>query len=225
MTVYGSPVVRNHSDNTIRKTQENKMPTATKTRRKPAATTTKPTARKATATKAPARKTATKPAPKTSVKNAPRPKAAAKAAPAKAPARKTNPAKSAPASKTVMDKEARPRVYDPHNYVENSDSSIIANCLVEGGESRSTVNEEITERITNTNGILTRGGKPKNIASLTSSIMKQLVQERGYTVESSFRLIPPPEVAAELKKKAAAEKRAATRAANGSTRPARKKSA
>ena len=217
MTVYGSPVIRIHSDNPIRNQQENIMPTATKPRARKTATATKP-ATKTTAKKAPA----TKPAAKTSVKNAPRPKAATKTTPAKAPAKKTSP-KSAPAAKTVMDKEPRPRVMDPHGYVENSDSSIIANCLVDGGESRSTVNEVITSQIDATNAILTRGGKEKNVASLTSSIMKQLIQDRGYTVESSFRLVPPPEVAAELKKVAAAKKRAATRAANGATRSTRKK--
>ena len=137
------------------------------------------------------------------------------------PAKKTVPAKkvAAPAKRTVKKttdapKERRTvnRDFTPHGFVRGTDSAIIADLLVAGGESRLAVNEAVQQAVEAANGGSTRGGVEKNWPSLVSNVIRRLVAEKGYEIESSYRLVPPPEIAQELKAEATAAKRAATRA-------------
>lgn len=128
------------------------------------------------AKKAPARKVAVVKA-KTSPKSSP---AAAAAAVQKAPAKKATAPK---VEKTV----GRPRVMDDYGFVVDSDSSIIASVLIEGGKDRNDINDKAAKRIDKINGLGTRGGGTKNIPSLVSGILSRM-EEVGYKVESSWVL-------------------------------------
>jgi hypothetical protein len=73
-----------------------------------------------------------------------------------------------------------------HGFREGSDSAIIVDILVAGGLDRQEINDKIAAAI-NTQ---TRSGRSKNIPSLVSGLLSRL-EQRGYTVESSWRVIPP----------------------------------
>lgn len=163
-----------------------------------ATTKTKPKpAPKAAATKA-------KPAPKSAAKVT-KPRAATKSKAAAKPAPKAK-AKAAPVESTPRGERGL------HGFYEGTDSALIAEALVEGGESRGEVIENAAAKIEAVSGLTTRKGTEKAVASMTSGILHGLLK-KGYTVEQSFRLVPPADIAAELKKAAAAEKRAAARKA------------
>lgn len=165
--------------------------------------------------------TKTKPAPKsaaTKAKPAPKSKAtgerttktrtAVKTAPKSAPK-----AKAAPKAAPKEAVESKPRgEMNVHGFYDGTDSAIIADALVEGGESRAEVVANATETIAKTSGLATRNGTDKAVASMTSGILNALLA-KGYVIEQSYRLVPPADVAAEMKKAAAAEKRAAARKA------------
>lgn len=97
---------------------------------------------------------------------------------AKKPQKKAAPA-SVPTQRTG-------REYDEHGFVIGSDSSRIASIMLEGGESRSEINEKIATALAGP----TRYGNDKNVSSLVSGLLGRL-KEKGYTVESSWRLVPP----------------------------------
>lgn len=67
-----------------------------------------------------------------------------------------------------------------------SDSAKIVEIMVSGGLDRQDINEKIADAIKPE----TRNGNDKNIPSLVSGLLTKL-QEKGYQVESSWRLIPP----------------------------------
>lgn len=169
-----------------------------KTKTAPAANGTSKTTRRTPRTKA----TSAAPSPK----SAPKPKPKATASKAKA-APKATKAKAAPKT------EPRSTELDLHGFQVGSDSALIAAALIEGGESRKDATAKAAKAIEKTNGLVARTGSPKNVASLTSGILGRLI-EAGYTVEESFRVVPPKEVQDAMKKEAAAVKRAATRKAN-----------
>lgn len=127
---------------------------------------------------------------------------------------KSTTTKKASKSSGTSAKERTPstREFDPFGFVKGGDSSIIAHALVEGGFDRKDVNDKIVAEIEKTNGIETRGGGTKNVPSLVSGILSRL-EEKGYTVESEWRLVPPADVATQMKKEASAAKRRASRTA------------
>ncbi len=73
-----------------------------------------------------------------------------------------------------------------HGFRVGSDSAIIVDILVAGGLDRQDINEKVAASI-NPN---TRNGRPKNIPSLISGLLARL-EERGYYIESSWRVVPP----------------------------------
>lgn len=151
--------------------------------------------RKVAAKKTTARKTAVKSRPAVKSKVA-----------AKKTASKKATKKSAP-----VEKEVRfPRVYDAFGFVQNTDSSIIAHALVEGGAGRNELNDTIAAQIEKANGLQTRTGGDKLVPSLVSGILNRLLKD-GYTIESSWALIPPAEVRKALSSQKAAAKRKAGR--------------
>jgi hypothetical protein len=196
------------------------MATATATKPKPRPTKVKPKARKTPVKAAPATKAAPNGTAKKTTATAKRGTGAGtKATPVKTTAAKATTTRKAPAKAAPAKVEAKPkqttgegRTVDLHGFTPGTDSSLIAEALVEGGETRVDVNRLAAEKIAKVNGIKTRQGSDKNVPSLLSSILKRL-QAQGYTIESSWRLVPPPEVETQIKKEAAAAKRRATRAA------------
>jgi hypothetical protein len=73
-----------------------------------------------------------------------------------------------------------------HGFRVGSDSAIIVDLLVAGGLDRQDINEKVAAAI----NPVTRSGRNKNIPSLISGLLARL-EERGYTIESSWRLVPP----------------------------------
>ena len=73
-----------------------------------------------------------------------------------------------------------------HGFRNNSDSAKIVDIMVAGGLDRQDINEKVASAITTE----TRNGQRKNIPSLVSGLLARL-EERGYVVESSWKLIPP----------------------------------
>lgn len=119
----------------------------------------------------------------------------------KTKARNTGPAKSnrGPAKKTAakkVSKVAAPakktrggvtrEMDEVTGFAIGTDSHIIAEALVEGGESRQDIIEYLRENM-NTE---TRNGTEKPVANLVSAIINKML-DRGFTVESSYRLVPP----------------------------------
>lgn len=144
--------------------------------------------------KAPAKKVATvtpikKAAPVKKVAPAKAP-VAKKAVPAKKAPAKVAPVKKAPVKAAAKKAPATPRAewreYDEHGFVIGTASSTIAALLVAGGESRNDINARVAEAI----GTVSRTGEQKNVPAIVSGMIHKLL-ERGYTVESSYRLVPP----------------------------------
>ena len=73
-----------------------------------------------------------------------------------------------------------------HGFRVGTDSAIIVDILVAGGLDRQDINEKVAAAI-NTK---TRNGRSKNIPSLISGLLARL-EERGYYIESSWRVVPP----------------------------------
>lgn len=116
-----------------------------------------------------------------------------KSTPAKATT-KTTTAKKAPAKKAApspVETDRRGREMDEHGFVVGSDSSKIAAILLEGGSGRAEVNEKIAAAIASP----TRYGNDKNVSSLVSGLLARL-KERGYTVEQTWKVVPPSQTVA-----------------------------
>jgi hypothetical protein len=107
-------------------------------------------------------------------------------------AAKRTPAKksAATARKVAGTKRAAPvttKEFDEHGFLVGSDSSVMAAELVKGGESRLELNDRLATMF---KGQKTRYGAEKNVASLVSGVITKLVA-RGYSIESSYRIVPP----------------------------------
>lgn len=170
-------------------------------------------------------KKAVKVAPAKKAKRAPAKKAPAKKAAAK-PAKKS--AARKPKTKS-SDGRYLPRDMNEHGFVKGSDSEKIVNILLEGGTDRLDINEKVLKAI----GGKTSGGKAPNVSSLVANLVSRL-KAKGYTVESSWRLVPATsasKAAATRAKNKAATKAGTTKAkprkASGPAKkaPARKKAA
>jgi len=75
-----------------------------------------------------------------------------------------------------------------HGFRVGNDSARIVDILIAGGVDR----QDVTDRIVDAIGTKTRNGGSKNIPSLVSGLLARL-EERGYYIESSWRLVPPSE--------------------------------
>ena len=118
----------------------------------------------------------------------------------------------AKANASAAEKTTTPRELNVHGFTPGGDSALIVDALVAGGASRKEVNENAAAAIEKANGLTTRSGGEKNIPSLTSAILSRL-RDRGYTIEESWRVVPPADIQDQMKKEASAAKRRATRAA------------
>lgn len=75
---------------------------------------------------------------------------------------------------------------DEHGFREGSNSSKAVNEMLRGGTSR----QEVADRIVESCGGITRSGTPINGSGMMTTLIKQL-QEQGYTVETTWTLVPP----------------------------------
>ena len=83
--------------------------------------------------------------------------------------------------------ERVPREINPTTgFTVDSDSDIIAQELIAGGESR----EDISRRIAARLDPVSRTGTPKPVANLMSGVIRRL-RDRGYQVESSWIMVNP----------------------------------
>ena len=145
---------------------------------------------------------------KTKTKSAPAAKKAA--APAKkAVGKKTT---AAPTTKDKVKKEVSkarggqslPRDLNEHGFVKGSDSEKIVDILLAGGSDRADMNSKVLKAMGNRKS---RNGTPMNTSSLIANIIKRL-RDKGYTIESTWVLVPPTPAS-----KAAATRRAKKAAA------------
>lgn len=147
--------------------------------------------------------------------------AAKKSASKKTGPAKKSAAKKSPANKATVKNVSKPKtkkdgrggfhreLNEETGFVVGTDQDLIAQALLEGGESRT----EIAERLSGQLETETRNGTEKQIVNMVSGVLNKMLS-RGFTVEQSFVVVPPT----------AASKRAATRAANKKT-PAKKTAA
>lgn len=82
-----------------------------------------------------------------------------------------------------------------HGFRIGSDSAKIADILIAGGLDRQDINERVLEVI----DPVSSGGKPKNVPSLISGLLARL-EKKGYYIESSWRVVPPPAVKRKMKR-------------------------
>ena len=126
-----------------------------------------------------------------------RKKPAAKKAPAKkaaAPTRRGAAKKAAPARKAAAKKTStgsgrggfHRELDDTGLFVVGTDSSTIAEYLLNGGADRADINDQVLEAI----GGETRNGTERNVPALVSGVLNKML-EAGYTVESTFVVNPP----------------------------------
>lgn len=139
-----------------------------------------------------------------------------------APAKKKSTAKKSPATKTTAKKTAAKKSTSKKNvkdvkkpagkrggfhreineetgFVVGTDQDTIALALLEGGESRA----DIAERLEKMIDTETRNGTEKQITNMISGVLNKMLA-RGFTVESSFVVLPPTPAS---KRKAARKKK------------------
>jgi hypothetical protein len=155
-----------------------------------------------------------------------------------AAAKKTAAKKSAPAKKTAAKKAPVKNVKKPAGkrggfhreinestgFVVGTDQDAIALALLDGGESRAA----IVEGLEDTLDTETRNGTPKQITNMVSGVLNKMIAA-GYTVESSFVVVPPTPASKRAASRAANKKAAApakkTPAKKSAAKPAAKKTA
>ena len=91
-----------------------------------------------------------------------------------------------PAVVKVKKPKYQPLGLTTHGFRVGSDSAIIVDILVAGGLDRQDINDRVAETI----NIQTRSGRQKNIPSLISGLLSRL-EDRGYMIESNWRVVPP----------------------------------
>lgn len=108
---------------------------------------------------------------------------------ASSPSKKTSSARTpAKASKaTATKKESIERERDEHGITAGTDQSIILAEMVQGGESKHAIIERCNTLF---DGKVTTGGKPKPISTIVNQLV-HLMAARGYTIESTWKLVPP----------------------------------
>ena len=139
------------------------MAAAKKIAKKPARAAATPTK------KAPAKKRGVKPAKKVVARKAPAKRAATKKAAA----------------------EHTPREFDQHGFVVGSDSSILAEILVEGSEKGLADLVKIaTPLIKKNSGLTSASGADRNVRTLLTTTANRHVA-KGYTIVAPYRIDPP----------------------------------
>jgi outer membrane biosynthesis protein TonB len=163
----------------------------------PAAAPKAPTGRTATKKATPAKKAAPAPAKKATpaAKKTAAPRTAKKAAPAPAPVKRTATKRTAAATRTAPKDLITTRIgpgTDDYGFLLGSDSSIAAQALVAGGADRSDINRKVEAVLSakGGSGLKTRSGKDKVVSTVVGNVAMKML-DAGYTVASTWRLVPP----------------------------------
>lgn len=75
-------------------------------------------------------------------------------------------------------------------FVEGSDSGIIAATLVAGGKDRLDVNAKIEANIAEASGLKNRNGGDKYIPSITSGVLRRMLNSGKWQIEATWKLVP-----------------------------------
>lgn len=164
------------------------MATAVRRKRRPTVVAKPAVQEVAKKTESVSEKTSTKKKRPITVK--PRPSAKEQAAVKKAEAK----AKKSSAKKTG-ELAGNGQPLNEYGFVPGTDTDLILKAMMQGGASRVAVNEMAEKMIENKNGLLTRSNKTKNVPSLVSALLARLI-ERGFTVESHWKIVPPADLQA-----------------------------
>lgn len=160
--------------------------------KKTAAAKKKTTAAKSKGKTAPAKKSTAKKSPATKSKTT---------AKSKAPAKKTSAKKNVKDVKKPAGKRGgfHREINEETGFVVGTDQDTIALALLEGGESRADIAERLSKKIDTE----TRNGTEKQITNMISGVLNKMLA-RGFTVESSYVVLPPTPAS---KRKAARNKK------------------
>jgi hypothetical protein len=74
-----------------------------------------------------------------------------------------------------------------YGYRVDSDVAIVLEEMMTGGEDKHAIAERLAKRF---EGQTTKSGRPKPVSTVMNQVQSQMVQ-RGFTVESTWRLVPP----------------------------------
>lgn len=74
-----------------------------------------------------------------------------------------------------------------HGLMIGGDSALVVDAMIEGGSDRHDVASKALSKMGTTT---TRSGRQKNISSMMSALIAKM-EAKGYTVESTWRLVPP----------------------------------
>lgn len=88
---------------------------------------------------------------------------------------------------STEDQRASETNIDRHGFLEGSDLSRTAAILIEGGHGKADVIGRVQAEF---EGQVTRNGAPKNAHSIVGATLSKLL-ERGYTVQQTWRVVPP----------------------------------
>jgi hypothetical protein len=118
------------------------------------------------------------------------------------PVKKTSAAKKTPAKKTAASKNVKNvkkpaakkstrggfhrEINEDTGFVVGTDQDTIALALLEGGESRGDIVAELESTLDSE----TRNGTPKMVVNMVSGVLNKMLAN-GFTVESSFVVVPP----------------------------------
>ena len=89
-------------------------------------------------------------------------------------------------SKAIKQDRIQREVNPATGYVKGTDGDIIASELLAGGASRREIGDRIEKKI----NLITRNGTEKQVMNLIAGVLRRM-QIEGYTVESSFKVLPP----------------------------------
>lgn len=131
-------------------------------------------------------------------------------APSKAPVAKKKAITKNPTTPKVVRQSRADK--DEFGITVGSDQSVILAEMVKGGADKHDVIERCVKMF---EGQKTSGGKPKPVSTVVNQLLVAF-KERGFTVESTWRFVPPAEL------KPAAPRQRATKTAAASAPPARK---
>lgn len=140
-----------------------------------------------TKTKTPVKKSSTTKSASRSSSSSSSAKTRKKTSTTRPPAKKTAAKNVKKVSKPKSKRGGSTREMDPvTGFAIGTDSQFIAEALIEGGQTRQDIIDWLRENMDTE----TRTGTEKPISNLVAAVHNKLL-DRGFTVEGSFRLVPP----------------------------------
>lgn len=138
---------------------------------------------------------------------------AQEAAPGAKPVKAATPTQPVPKTPTIARNQ--------YGYRVDSDVAIVLDELMAGGADKHTVAARIAKRF---EGQTTRSGRPKPVSTIMNQVESQMKQ-RGFTIESMWKLVPPAdgEIGPKPKRKVYPRRKTQAAATGSETKPATKK--